>query len=56
MTLKSKVLILFCSYDFLEIYVGRRLVRYLTGDDIDDDDDDDDDDDIGDCDDKDDKV
>lgn len=33
--------------------MGRRLVRYLTGDDIDDDDDDDDD--IGDCDDKDDK-
>ena len=42
---------LFCSYDFVKIYVGRRLVRYLSGDD----DDDDDDDDKHKCDDKDDK-
>ena len=29
------------SYDFVKIYVGRRLVRHLTGDDVDDDDNDD---------------
>ena len=41
----------FCSYDFVKIYVGSRLVRYLTGDDVDDDDDHD----THKCDDKDDK-
>jgi len=31
-----------CSYDYVDIYVGRRLVRRLSGGDDDDDDDDDD--------------
>ena len=37
-----------CSYDYVDIYVGRRLVRRLSGGDDDDDDDDDDKDDYDD--------
>ena len=39
----KKNIFFFCSYDYVEIYLGVRLVRRLSGDDDDDDADDDDD-------------